>query len=287
MANSVKPFQIHVPEEVLNDLFARIKNTRWPGEITDSDWDYGSNLAYVKELCDYWVESFSWSDQEDRLNKFPQFTTDVSGLNIHFIHKKGVGPDPIPLLITHGWPSTFAEMVNIIPLLTDPGSYGADPADSFDVIVPSLPGYGFSQKPTESGMDVGKIAQLWDDLMIQNLGYDGFVAQGGDWGAGITTALGANHGDHVRAIHLTMSSTGMNIPETIELSEQEKEFISHRNWWQENEGSYGHQHRTKPQTLAYGLTDSPSGLASWIVEKWRAWSDCNGDIDSRFTKDQL
>ena len=287
MANSVKPFQIHVPEEVLNDLFARIKNTRWPGEITDSDWDYGSNLSYIKELCDYWVESFSWSYQEDRLNKFPQFTTDVSGLNIHFIHKKGVGPDPIPLLITHGWPSTFAEMVDIIPLLTDPGSYGADPSDSFDVIVPSLPGYGFSQKPTESGMDVGKIAQLWDDLMIQNLGYDGFVAQGGDWGAGITTALGANHGDHVRAIHLTMSSTGMNIPETIELSEQEKEFITHRNWWQENEGSYGHQHRTKPQTLAYGLTDSPSGLASWIVEKWRAWSDCNGDIESRFTKDQL
>ena len=154
MANSVYPFQIHVPEDVLNDLFARIKNTRWPGEIADSDWDYGSNLGYVKELCDYWLESFSWSDQEDRLNKFSQFTTNVSGLNIHFIHEKGVGPDPIPLLITHGWPSTFAEMVDIIPLLTDPGSYGSDPSDSFDVIVPSMPGYGFSQKPTEPGMNV-------------------------------------------------------------------------------------------------------------------------------------
>ena len=286
-SNPIDPFEIHVEDEVIEDLIERISRTRWPGEITDSGWDYGSNLSYVMDLCDYWKNTFNWREQESRINTFQNFTTNVSGLNIHFIQEKGKGPNPIPLVITHGWPSTFAEMLDIIPLLTDPGSHGGDASDSFDVIVPSLPGYGYSEKPSNPGMDVAEIARLWVELMTSNLGYSSFTAQGGDWGAGVTTALAANHSDRLRAIHLTMSSTGTDIPSHIKLSEEERDFINHRNWWQENEGAYGHIQRTKPQTLAYGLTDSPAGLASWIVEKWRAWSDCGGDIESRFTKDQL
>ena len=286
-SNPIDPFEIHVEDEVIEDLIERISRTRWPGEITDSGWDYGSNLSYVMDLCDYWKNTFNWREQESRINTFQNFTTNVSGLNIHFIQEKGKGPNPIPLVITHGWPSTFAEMLDIIPLLTDPGSHGGDASDSFDVVVPSLPGYGYSEKPSNPGMDVAEIARLWVELMTSNLGYSSFTAQGGDWGAGVTTALAANHSDRLRAIHLTMSSTGTDIPSHIKLSEEERDFINHRNWWQENEGAYGHIQRTKPQTLAYGLTDSPAGLASWIVEKWRAWSDCGGDIESRFTKDQL
>ena len=257
------------------------------GRNTDSSWQYGTNLAYVKELCDYWLNEFDWRAQEQRINSFSNFVASVSGLNVHFIYEKGKGPNSIPLIITHGWPSTFAEMVDIIPMLTDPASHGGDESDSFDVIVPSMPGYGFSEKPSSPGVNPRVIAQMWVDLMTETLGYEKFVAQGGDWGAAITTALGTNHSDSVDSIHLTMSSTGTDVPEGVQLSADEKKFLQHRAWWQEEEGAYGHIQRTRPQTLTYGLTDSPAGLAAWIVEKWRVWSDCDGDIESRFTKDQL
>jgi len=283
----MEPFKINVEESVLIDLKQRLANTRWPGEITDSSWQYGTNLAYVKELCDYWLNEFDWRAQEQRINSFSNFVASVSGLNVHFIYEKGKGPNSIPLIITHGWPSTFAEMVDIIPMLTDPASHGGNESDSFDVIVPSMPGYGFSEKPCSPGVNPRVIAQMWVDLMTETLGYEKFVAQGGDWGAAITTALGTNHSDSVDSIHLTMSSTGTDVPEGVQLSADEKKFLQHRAWWQEEEGAYGHIQRTRPQTLTYGLTDSPAGLAAWIVEKWRVWSDCDGDIESRFTKDQL
>ena len=283
----MEPFKINVEESVLIDLKQRLANTRWPGEITDSSWQYGTNLAYVKELCDYWLNEFDWRAQEQRINSFSNFVASVSGLNVHFIYEKGKGPNSIPLIITHGWPSTFAEMVDIIPMLTDPASPGGNESDSFDVIVPSMPGYGFSEKPSSPGVNPRVIAQMWVDLMTETLGYEKFVAQGGDWGAAITTALGTNHSDSVDSIHLTMSSTGTDVPEGVQLSADEKKFLQHRAWWQEEEGAYGHIQRTRPQTLTYGLTDSPAGLAAWIVEKWRVWSDCDGDIESRFTKDQL
>ena len=265
----------------------RLANTRWPGEITDSSWQYGTNLAYVKELCDYWLNEFDWRAQEQRINSFSNFVASVSGLNVHFIYERGKGPNSIPLIITHGWPSTFAEMVDIIPMLTDPTSHGGNESDSFDVIVPSMPGYGFSEKPSSPGVNPRVIAQMWVDLMTETLGYEKFVAQGGDWGAAITTALGTNHSDSVDSIHLTMSSTGTDVPEGVQLSADKKKFLQHRAWWQEEEGAYGHIQRTRPQTLTYGLTDSRAVLAAWIVEKWRVWSDCDGDIESRFTKDQL
>ena len=283
----MEPFKINVEESVLIDLKQRLANTRWPGEITDSSWQYGTNLAYVKELCDYWLNEFDWRAQEQRINSFSNFVASVSGLNVHFIYEKGKGPNSIPLIITHGWPSTFAEMVDIIPMLTYPASHGGNESDSFDVIVPSMPGYGFSEKPSSPGVNPRVIAQMWVDLMTETLGYEKFVAQGGDWGAAITTALGTNHSDSVDSIHLTMSSTGTDVPEGVQLSADEKKFLQHRAWWQEEEGAYGHIQRTRPQTLTYGLTDSPAGLVAWIVEKWRVWSDCDGDIESRFTKDQL
>ena len=283
----MEPFKINVEESVLIDLKQRLANTRWPGEIADSSWQYGTNLAYVKELCDYWLNRFDWRAQEQRINSFSNFVASVSGLNVHFIYEKGKGSNSIPLIITHGWPSTFAEMMDIIPMLTDPVSYGGDENDSFDVIVPSMPGYGFSEKPSSPGVNPTVIAQMWSELMIETLGYEKFVAQGGDWGAAITTALGTNHSDCVDSIHLTMSSTGTDVPEGVHLTDDEKEFLQHRARWQEEEGAYGHIQRTRPQTLAYGLTDSPAGLAAWIVEKWRVWSDCGGDIETRFTKDQL
>ena len=283
----MEPFKINVEESVLIDLKQRLANTRWPGEITDSSWQYGTNLAYVKELCDYWLNEFDWRAQEQRINSFSNFVASVSGLNVHFIYEKGKGPNSIPLIITHGWPSTYPEIVDINPMLTDPASHGGNESDSFDVIVPSMPGYGFSEKPSSPGVNPRVIAQMWVDLMTETLGYEKFVAQGGDWGAAITTALGTNHSDSVDSIHLTMSSTGTDVPEGVQLSADEKKFLQHRAWWQEEEGAYGHIQRTRPQTLTYGLTDSPAGLAAWIVEKWRVWSDCDGDIESRFTKDQL
>ena len=185
---NVQPYEIHVPDDTLRDLRDRLRRTRWPDEIQDAGWDYGSNLAYVRELCDHWANDFDWREQEARINQLPHYRADVEGLGIHFIHVRGTGPDAIPIVITHGWPSTFVEMLKIIPLLSDPASHGADAADSFDVIVPSMPGYGFSDRPSRRGMSPIRIAELWHTLMTDGLGYDHFVAQGGDLGS-----TGHNH----------------------------------------------------------------------------------------------
>lgn len=288
-AVSVKPFNINVPEATLQDLRQRLARTRWPDEIPDSDWDYGSNLAYVKELVEYWRTRFDWRKQERALNAFAHYRADVDGLGIHFIHERGRGPNPIPLIITHGWPSTFFEMHKIIPMLADPARYGGDPADSFDVIAPSLPGYGFSDNPQQRGMSYSKIGDLWAQLMTKALGYRRFGAQGGDWGAGVTARLGFAHPDSVIGIHVTSVTPAMPYrgPGSRELSERERRFLEARESWREQEGGYAHIQGTRPQTLAYGLNDSPAGLAAWIVEKFRAWSDCNGDVESVYTKDEL
>ena len=285
---NIQPYTVRISDEILEDLKERLARTRWPDEIEGADWDYGSNLAYIRELCDYWLNEFDWRAREGEINEFDHFRAEVDGLGIHFIHAKGTGPNPIPLVITHGWPSTFVEMLKIVPLLSDPAGHGADAADSFDVIAPSMRrGTGFSDRPTQRGMSPGRISELWHTLMTDGLGYDSFVAQGGDWGAQVTTTLGLEYPETVRGIHLTMAGGGSPIPPEDELSGAEKEFLAHRDWWQQAEGAYGHQHRTKPQTLSYGLNDSPAGVAAWIVEKWRTWSDCGGDVESRFSKDEL
>ena len=286
---AVEPFKIEVSDSDLDDLRARLERTRWPDELPGTGWDYGSNLDYIKELVDYWRTKFDWRAQEQLINSVSHFKTDVDGLGSHFIHEKGKGPHPIPLVVTHGWPGTFFEMHKIISLLSDPAGHGGDPEDAFDIVVPSMPGYGFSDHPAERGLDVFYVGELWAKLMSNNLGYQRFGAQGGDWGASVTAKLGFSHPDKIIGIHSTSVTrpTPYLGPGTRELSEAEKSTIQHRTDWQESEGGYAHIQGTKPQTLSYGLNDSPVGLAAWIVEKYRTWSDCGGNVESRFTKDEL
>ncbi len=286
---AVTPFKVEVPNDVLRDLKERLDRTRWPDEIPDSGWEYGSNLDYIKELVEYWRTKFDWRAQEKLINSFSHFKSDVDGLGVHFIHEKGKGPDPLPLVITHGWPGTFFEMHKVIPMLSDPASHGGDPADAFDVVAPSMPGYGFSDAGTKRGLDIFTIGDMWAKLMSENLGYKRFAAQGGDWGARVTAKLGQSHGDKVVGIHTTSttSPTPYLGPGSRELSEAEKGMLQQREQWLADEGGYSHIQSTKPQTLSYGLNDSPAGLAAWIVEKYRRWSDCGGDVESRFTKDEL
>ncbi len=285
----VQPFKVAVDDGVMEDLRRRLAGTRWPDEIPASGWDYGSNLAYLKELVEYWRTSFDWRAQEKLINSFNHFRAEVEELNIHFIHERGKGPNPTPLIITHGWPSSFFEMYKIVPLLADPGSHGGDPADAFDVVAPSLPGFGFSDRPTQRGMDILRVADLWAKLMTEKLGYLRFGAQGGDIGAGVTSRLGFAHPENLTGIHLTSVTrpTPYLGPGARELSDAEKAHLDQREKWQQAEGGYSHIQGTKPQTLSYGLNDSPAGLAAWIVEKYRTWSDCGGDVESRFTKDEL
>ena len=285
----VNAFKIEVGNKVLDDLRRRLETVRWPDQIPNSGWDYGSNLDYLKELVEYWRSGFDWRAQEAKLNLFHHFKSQVDGLDIHFIHERGQGPNPIPLVITHGWPSTFFEMHKIIPLLADPGAHGGDPADAFDVVAPSLPGFGFSDRSAEPGMDVQRVAGMWNKLMTENLGYPRFAAQGGDIGAGVTARLGHDHADSMIGIHLTSVNRPAPYlgPGSRELTEAEQAHLGQRERWQQDEGGYNHIQSTKPQTLSYGLNDSPVGLAAWIVEKYRTWSDCGGDVERRFTKDEL
>ena len=286
---SVESFEIKVPDEVLVDLKRRLARTRWPDEIPGAGWDYGFNLDYVKELVEYWPTRFDWRAQERALNALPQYKAEVDGLGIHFVHQRGTGPNPLPLIITHGWPKTAFEMVKLIPLLADPGSHGADPADSFDVVVPNGPGYGFSDRPQRPGMDHWLVADLWLKLMTEVLDYPRFCAQGGDWGAIVSSRLGYIYPDNVMGIHLNLVAGPRPAlePGSRALTPAEESYLGQRERWMDTEGGYSHLQGTKPQSLAYGLNDSPAGLAAWIVEKWRTWSDCGGDVESRFTKDEL
>lgn len=280
----MQPFRIHVRDETLNDLRERLARTVWPDEIQDTAGRFGLSVSYMKQLVDHWQNKYNWREHESALNAFPQFIAEVEGHRIHFIHQRGKGTNPIPIIMTHGWPGSFAEFTKVIPRLTDPAN-----GDSFDVVVPSIPGYGFSDRPRQSGMNALRVSELWVQLMEQ-LGYRRFAAQGGDWGATISTWLGLNHPDRLIGIHLNYipgsykpwidnSSTALTASEHL--------FLESLNEWDLNEGAYGHVQRTKPLSLAYGLTDSPAALAAWIIEKFRDWSDCNGDVEKRFSKDEL
>ncbi len=283
----MKPFTIHVNDELLGDLRMRLMRTRWPDQVNQAAWDYGTELSYMKELVDYWLQTFDWKKQEQILNELPQFRATIDGLEIHFVHVRGTGPNPLPLIITHGWPSSFAEMHRIIGPLTDPVQYGADPADSFDVVVPSLPGFGFSERPLQR--DYLHTDQLWRKLMTEVLGYPRFVAHGTDFGARVTSALGRFHSDVVAGIHIGSVDLDWQEPhpKESELTEAERDYLKRVARWRKEEGAYSEIQATYPQTVAYGLNDSPVGLAAWIVEKYRAWSDCGGNVESRFSKDIL
>ena len=258
----IERFTIDVPQATLDDLAVRLADTRWPDEISGAGWDYGTNPAYLRDLVDYWRTRYDWRAQERALNEFEHFRVTLDGLGVHFIHARGKGPDPFPLIISHGWPGSVVEMLRIIPMLTDPAAHGGDTADSFDVVVPSLPGYGFSDKPTERGMSNTRIAGMWHTLMTEGLGYQRFGAQGGDWGGMISSRLGFDFPESVAGVHLNLM-TGVpafrGVPDPP-LTDAEQEFLGQARRWFEDEGGYFHIQRTKPQTLGFGLNDSPVGL---------------------------
>lgn len=282
-----EPFRIDIPESALQDLRERLSRTRWPDEVAGAGWDYGVPLSTLKVLVADWQERFDWRTAERSLNAFHHSMARIQGLRIHFIHERGQGPEPMPLVLTLGWPGSFLELLPLVPLLTDPARHGGSPEDAFDVVIPSLPGYGFSERPPERGMLSARIASMWDELMSEALGYRRYGAHGGDIGSRVTTRLGQHHSDRVVGIHLTAVEDPPLGPEAPPLTDAEREFLRARDAWYEAEGGYSHIQRTKPQTLAYGLTDSPAGLAAWLLEKYRTWSDCGGDVESRFGRDWL
>jgi pimeloyl-ACP methyl ester carboxylesterase len=285
---TIQPFTLHISQETLDDLRERLARTRWPDEVEKAGWDYGTNLDYLKSLVAYWQDHFDWRAQEEKLNQFTHFKVDLDGLGIHFIHERGKGPHPLPLLLTHGWPDSFARFQKIIPRLCDPTRDGGDPADSFDVIVPSIPGFGFSDAVHTRGWAAPQTAEVWARLMCEVLGYRRFAAAGGDWGSAITRSLAVAHPDLLVGIHLTDVGYGfVKQRRPSDLTPTEQRYLSARQQWLQQEGAYALIQGSKPQTLAYGLNDSPAGLASWLVEKFRAWSDCDGDVERRFTKDEL
>jgi pimeloyl-ACP methyl ester carboxylesterase len=282
----VERFEARVDPRAVEDLRDRLAATRWPDEPDSVEWAYGANLGYMRALVAYWQNDFDWDALERRLNAFPAYRAHVDGIGIHFLHVRGCGRNPLPLVVTHGWPSSYLEMLDLVPMLADPERFGASPHDSFDVVVPSLPGYGFSDRPTANGAVRPKIPDLWVALM-QGLGYERFGAHGGDIGASVTNMLGRRHAQRLIGIHVTAVAPPNLGPSARPLSECERAYVAYQNDWKEAEGAYSHIQGTRPQTLAYGLNDSPAGLAAWIVEKFRAWSDCHGDIDRHFNKDAL
>jgi len=284
--DKIVSFKIDVSQDALTDLRQRLKNTRWSYQIEGSGWDAGTDVEYLKELLNYWQDSYDWRRHERALNQFAHFKTTVDDVGIHFIHMRGKGPHPFPLLLTHGYPDSFYRFVKIIPMLTDPEAFGGRVEDAFDVVVPDLPGYGFSDRPTKHGT-IFRVNQLWARLMTEELGYRRFGAHGGDWGSTVTEQLARSHPGSVVAIHLTDVPFGHILQKPDDLSPAEKKFFEHNEKWLPKEGSYATIQSSKPQSLAHGLNDSPAGLASWIVEKLRAWSDCDGEVESRFSKDEI
>ena len=285
---ALEPFSIPFSQRAVSDLRDRLGRTRWLDEIPGSAWEYGVSFQFLQEICEYWRDQFDWKAQVERLSAFHHYRYVADGLGVHFIHERGKGSSPMPLILTHGWPGSFLEMLRIIPVLTDPASYGGDPSDSFDVVVPSMPGYGFSDRPARRGINTFSIAGLWVGLMNE-LGYRRFAAQGGDIGASVSTILGLRHSNRVIGIHLNYipGSYRPHLEAETKLRPEEEEFLRDATRWYDESGAYAHIQRTHPQTAAYGLNDSPAGLAAWILEKFRAWSDCDGDLYRRFTRDEL
>jgi pimeloyl-ACP methyl ester carboxylesterase len=286
MSDEIRPFQIQIPESELEDLRRRLAATRWPDAEPVSDWSQGIPLAYLQEVVAYWGEKYDWRAREAHLNSFDQFKTDVDGLGIHFVHVRSPEANALPLVMTHGWPGSIVEFHKVIGPLTDPVAHGGRAEDAFHVVCPSLPGYGFSDKPTTTGWGVGKIADTWGALM-RKLGYERYVAQGGDWGAMVTTCIGALDPEHCLGIHLNMPIAPPT-PESMEnLTEFEQAALAGIQHYTDKDSGYSKQQSTRPQTIGYGLVDSPAGQAGWILEKFWSWTDCDGHPENVLTRDEL
>jgi len=279
-----KPFHINIPQSTLDDLQERLQRTRWTSEPQDSGWGMGASLAYLKGLTDYWRDAYDWRKQEAELNRLHHFTATVDGVEIHFVHERGKGPNPRPIILTHGWPDSFYRFYKVIPMLTNPEQFGGNAADALDVVVPSMPGFGFSER---RAMPATAVADVWAKLMTEVLGYKTFAAAGGDLGAGVTKALALQHPDLVTAIHLTDVGFPNGSEDFAMMSPAEREYASQCQQWWYTQAAYNMLQSTKPQTLGYGLNDSPVGLAAWIIEKFQAWSDSKGKLETRFSNDEL
>jgi pimeloyl-ACP methyl ester carboxylesterase len=288
VATRPEPFTLQTSAAALEDLGARLRATGWPDAPEDAGWSLGTDLGYLRELVDYWANEFDWRAQEAALAQFPHFRVPLGRLGIHFVHVRAATPagSVLPLILSHGWPDSFWRYAKVIPLLTDPGGHGADPADAFDVVVPDMPGYGYSDRPTGPPLDSIAVAGLWAELM-EVLGYARFGAAGGDIGSHVSRYLALDRPERVAAVHRMDAGVPVFTGDPADLAPEERAWINAGATWAATEGAYAAMHRTKPQTAAFGLTDSPTGLAAWIVEKLRAWSDCDGDIERSFTKDEI
>ncbi len=283
---TITPFQINVQADELEDLKLRLNHTRFPDKETPQDWTQGIPLSYMQEIRDYWQDSYDWSAREALLNRFPGFKTVIQGLEIHFLHIRSSHEDAQPLLLTHGWPGSLVEFQKVIEPLTEPTRHGGEAQGAFHLGVPSLPGFGFSGKPTEPGWGVPKIASAWNDLMLK-LGYESYFAQGGDWGAIITTEMGVQNLGNLKAMHVNMPIVGPD-PDTMnDLSDLEKQSLAALQFYQDQDSGYSKQQATRPQTLGYGLADSPIGQAAWILEKFYQWMDCDGHPENIVSRDEL
>jgi microsomal epoxide hydrolase len=287
MSGQPEPFSLHVPDTSIADLRERLSRTRFPDQAPGEPWAYGSDVTWMRGLVEYWRDRFDWRAQEARLNAFPQYKVRLHGIDLHFLHVPGKGPDPHPLLLSHGWPGSVFEFLELIPRLTDPARFGADPADAFTVVAPSLPGYGLSFTPGQERFGIEAIADCFAALMGDVLGYARFGAQGGDWGSFVTGRLGYAHPERLSGIHLNMMPVRHDPKMVSNPTPEESRYLDELRVWLKEETGYQWIQGTRPQTLAFALTDSPAGLAAWIIEKFRAWSDCGGDIESVFTKDEL
>ncbi len=279
------PFRIAVSNDVLSDLRQRLRHTRWPEAQTVADWSQGAPLAWVQDMCRHWAQAYDWRAREALLNRFAQFTTELDGLSIHFIHQRSPHAQAMPLLITHGWPGSMVEFQKVIAPLTDPTAQGGSAADAFHVVCPTLPGFGFSGKPAATGWGVERIASAWAELMAR-LGYGRYGAQGGDWGSAVTAAIGAQDSAHCAGVHITLAM-GSKPKLDGEPTPEDTRALAGIAHYQEWDSGYSKQQTTRPQTLGYALTDSPAGQAAWILEKFWAWTDCDGDPESLFSRDEL
>jgi microsomal epoxide hydrolase len=287
MAAQPEAFSLSVPEQAIADLRERLGRIRFPDQAPGAPWLYGTDLGYMRQLVEYWRSAFDWRAEEARLNAFPQYKVPLRGIDLHFLHVPGQGPAPCPLLLLHGWPGSVFEFLELIPRLTDPARFGGDAADAFTVVAPSLPGYGLSFNPGQPRFGIAAIADCVVELMHDALGYTRFAAQGGDWGAFIASCLGHAHPDKLFGIHLNLLAVRRDPQAVANPTPEEQAYFEKRAAWLRDETGYQWIQGTKPQTLAFALTDSPAGLAAWIIEKFRTWSDCGGDVESAFARDRL
>jgi len=283
---SIRPFRVAIEDSAIADLKTRLSRVRWPDEAPEPPWRYGTSVAFMRELVHYWSNTYDWRQTEAALNAWPQFTTRLDGIDVHFLKVEGRGPSPKPLLLSHGWPGSVLEFMKLIPLLTDPAAHGGDAGDAFTVVVPSLPGYTLSFRENQPRRALPEIGAVLDALMLR-LGYPRYAAQGGDWGSFVTAWLGAHRADHLIGIHLNMLPLRRDAAMFTNPTEDERRYLKELEAWLKEETGYQWIQGTRPQTLAFALSDSPVGLAAWIVEKYRAWTDCDGDPRNALSTDEM